>query len=58
MGTLTRTVGPSGDHSKDLALLEQTGKDVLKFSSATRTREDMDHNMEGNWRLLRRYGTQ
>ena len=43
--TLTRTMGPVGDHSTDLALSEQTEKDILKSPSAPRTREEWIHDV-------------
>ena len=56
MDELIRTVGPSGDPSKDTAFLEQAEKDILKFSSAPRTREEMDELFGiGQWRPMRRF---
>ena len=54
--SLEAGVGPPGDPAKDLALQEETEKDIGKFSSAPRTRKAMDDKWgRGQWRLYRRF---
>ena len=49
-------MGPSGDPEKDMAMQEQTEKDVGVFSSAPRTREELDEKWgKGAWRPYRRF---
>ena len=54
--SLEATMGPSGDPAKNAAMQEQTEKDVGTFSSAPRTRAEMDERWgRGQWRPYRRF---